>query len=161
MTDLLPREQVIVERRTATPRRPADPIVVAQLADTNALTLDDFEIALPSAAMLEEFRDAKGNLAPRLYWEMVAPGMVLQLLPRVPGIVSSPDGLWFCRNPYEEALVRRRHGQMADQLRVNMEEYRAAQKDADNWLECQNCPVRTTSTFAIKLHTRHWKHTMA
>lgn len=157
---LLPREQIVIEQKSATIARP-QPIYLEHIRDVNDLDLDEFERAMPSKEALEFFRDAKGNLTPHLYWEMIAPGSELKFYPRTPSITSSADGLWRARNPYEEELVRRHLGEMADQLRVDMDEYRRAMRDADQWLQCQNCPVRTTSVFAIKLHTRHWKHTMA
>lgn len=156
----LTRDQVQFDERTGTPKRPDDPVVLSGMDDVAALTFEEFDRAIPNPDMLKDFEDG-----PHLYWEPVAPGIEMKYLPRVPSFHSSADGLWYARNLYQEILVRKRladyTGGNPDLLRVDMKEYRQAEKEPDRWLQCQNCPVRSTSVHAIKLHTRHWKHTIA
>lgn len=159
VANLISRDQLQFDERTGTPVRPQDPIVISAMPDVMALTIDEFERAIPNEELLAEFKE------PHLYWEPVSPGVELKYLPRVPSFNSSPEGLWFARNAYQEALVRKRlmdfTGGNPDMLKVDMQEYRLAEKNPDLWMQCQNCPVRSTSVHAIKLHTRHWKHTIA
>ena len=153
-----PDQQVIEQRRGTVPM---PPIVVAHLdflADARRLTYEEFEVAVPSAEAMQPFEKIKR------YWEPFDPGMELKYLPSYPALASSRDGMWFCQNRYEDELVRQRlalfTGGNPDQLRVNDKDVAEAEKLGE-WMECMNCPFRTTSVTALKAHTRHWKHTVS
>lgn len=153
-----PDQSTIEQRRGGIQVPPINVEVLDFLADARRLTYEEFEVAVPSAEAMKPFDKV------RRYWEPFDPGMELKYLPKYPALASSRDGMWHCQNRYEEELVRNRlfhfTGGNPDQLKVNDKDVTEAEKLGE-WMECMNCPFRTTSVTALKAHTRHWKHTVS
>ncbi len=156
-------DQSVVERRggTAPVAPPIVPIIhIDSLHSTAArnLTLEEFEVAVPSAEALKPYPKIKR------YWEPLDPGMELKYVPKYPALSSSRDGQWRVQNLYEDELVRRRlynfTGGNPDLFLVD-EKLVPSDADTDLWMQCMNCPFRTVSVVAAKAHTRHWKHTIS
>jgi Zn-finger nucleic acid-binding protein len=155
MVDMIPREQLVTEHRNATVERPLPVVkVVASPDDLYDLTLEEFEMAIPSQEMMADFPDG-----PHRYWEPFEPGCELKYLPRYPSFNSSASGVWVARNQYEELLITQRLSRYGNpqRYRVDEKEVKEANRN-DEWLQCNNCPFRTTSVYAIRAHNKQWKH---
>lgn len=154
MVDMLPREQMVVETRTATNDRPLpEPKVIETPDALYDLTYEEFETAIPSAEMMQEFD------APIRFWEPFEPGCEIKYLPRYPSFSSASSGVWITRNLYEKHLVMNRLSRFGNPMKflVDEKEVRDANKD-DAWLQCQQCQFRTTSVLMNRAHNKFWKH---
>ncbi len=154
MVDMLPREQMIVETKSAVLERPLPAPVVVETPDAlYDLTLEEFDTAIPSPEMMKEFDK------PRRFWEPFEPGCEIKYLPRYPSFSSTSSGIWVARNMYEEHLIMNRLQRFGnpEKFRVDEKEFREANQN-DAWLDCQQCQFRTTSVLMNRAHNKFWKH---